>query len=84
MKTVAAAALALLVLPLPALAQSQSRTDLEDALRQTQLICAGMMDIKARTGRGYNGHQLAQCLVNLEAQRSALQRFMGASTAAMR
>ena len=44
------AAFVLLALPLPALAGSSQKSDLEDALRQQQLLCAGMMDINARTG----------------------------------
>lgn len=78
-----AAALVLLALPLPALAGSQNKADLEDALRQQEMLCAGMFDIHARVG-GYSGHELAQCLVTLESQRTAYQRFIGASAASAR
>ncbi|HZK90929.1 MAG TPA: hypothetical protein VFC56_12350 [Stellaceae bacterium] len=68
-------AILLLALPLPALAGSQTQADMEEALRQQQLICAGMLDVSARGG-GYSGHQFAQCLITLQAQRADYQRFM--------
>jgi hypothetical protein len=82
MKLLVTAALTLLTASLPALAASQKQTDLEEALRQQEMICAGMMDINARTGR-YSGHQVAQCLIQLESQRTDFQRFIGASAASM-
>ncbi|MBV8775642.1 MAG: hypothetical protein JO032_18140 [Alphaproteobacteria bacterium] len=82
MKTLAAAALAMLPLAAPAIAGSPKQSDLEEALRQQQMICAGMMDINARTGN-YSGHQLAQCLITLESQRTDYQRLIGASAASL-
>jgi hypothetical protein len=74
------AAVVALTLPLSAGAQSigQKQANMEEALRQQQLICAGMADVNARGG-GYTGHQLAQCLVALETQRADYQRFMEAT-----
>jgi hypothetical protein len=73
-------AIAVFALPLSAGAESisQKQANLEEALRQKQLICSGMADINARTG-AYSGHQLAQCLVTLEEQRAEYARFMAAN-----
>jgi hypothetical protein len=70
-------AIALLAVPVAAGAQSisQKQADLEEALRQRQLICSGMADVKSRTGT-YSDHQLAQCLIKLEEQRTEYTRFM--------
>jgi type II secretory pathway pseudopilin PulG len=75
MKSGVIGAVLLLAFALPAVAGSQKQADMEDALRQQQLICSGMLDVAARGG-GYTGHQFAQCLVTLEAQKADYQRYM--------
>jgi hypothetical protein len=73
-------AVVVLALPVAAGAESisQKQANLEEALRQRQLICSGMADVNARTG-AYSGHQLAQCLVTLEEQRTEYLRFLAAN-----
>jgi hypothetical protein len=78
MKSVVVGTIVLMTLPFSAMAGSQTQANLEEALRQQQLICAGMADVAARGG-SYSGHQLAQCLVTLETQRADYQRYMAAS-----
>jgi Spy/CpxP family protein refolding chaperone len=76
-------AIAVLALPLSATAQtvSDKQADMEEALRQQQLICSGMVEVSARGGGHYSGHQLAQCLVALQQQRDEYQRFIAANGA---
>jgi hypothetical protein len=66
--------------PLSSGAQSVQHTlaDMEEALRQRQMICAGMLDVGGRSA-AYSGHQVAQCFVILEAQRAEYQRFKDAN-----
>lgn len=79
MKLAIAAAALLLLSPLSAVAGSSTQAEMEEALRQQQMICAGMLDVSGRGG-GYSGHQLAQCFIALQAQRADYQRFMATTS----
>jgi hypothetical protein len=70
-------------LPISAMAQSpaQKQADLAEALRLQQLICNGIADVRARGG-DYSDHDLAKCVIALEAQRAEYARFAAAASSA--
>ena len=67
-------------LPMAAMAQSptQKQADLAEALRVQQLICSGIADVRTRGG-DYSDHDLAKCVIALEAQRAEYARSMAAN-----
>ena len=68
--------------PMTAMAQSpvQKQADLAEALRVQQLICNGIADVRARGG-DYSDHDLAKCVIALEAQRAEYARSLAANAA---